>query len=492
MGASSGFLSRGSFTDVSHKNLSVSGARLLPQILAVFAQVNDGVNCSFEKFEGDGSSFSIAEKYGYGSPIHQAALQLYPEVGAAAPFKVVFFPVKTPESAVAATGKIGATGTASKSGSGKIILGGKSAEFAVAKGDEAETILNSIKDAINSVLSMPAKAGEIADSELPLTAKWSGESSNRISIIIESNIEGVELSVTDFDGGSVDPKEEIKDAFKKMGQNEWFTCLLNTWDYKNTDILDLFYAEGDARWQNTIKMPAFSIVGCSDAYEVRTAISDARKDDFISGFGISVGSPETPATLAARNAFFALKTFNSNPAQNVKDTLTGIMAGSDEVQENYTVRNNSIQKGSSTNVKSGSNAKMNDFVTFYHPLSAGKYPSKRYFVDIVKLQNVVYNVRQIMEDERIIGAPLLPDEAITVNPTAVQPKMIRTMLMNLADSLEKHAIIADAAYTKENLMVEIDSENPKRLNTAFPIKLSGNVEVTSNDIYFDFYFGGAE
>ena len=44
-------------------------------------------------------------------------------------------------------------------------------------------------------------------------------------------------------------------------------------------------------------------------------------------------------------------------------------------------------------------------------------------------------------------------------------------------------------FTKENLQVGINSENPKRLDYVFPCKLSGNVEVISGDIYFGFYLG---
>jgi hypothetical protein len=40
------------------------------------------------------------------------------------------------------------------------------------------------------------------------------------------------------------------------------------------------------------------------------------------------------------------------------------------------------------------------------------------------------------------------------------------------------------------MTVGIDSENPKRLNVSFPVKLSGNVEISSTDVYFGFYLGG--
>jgi hypothetical protein len=59
--------------------------------------------------------------------------------------------------------------------------------------------------------------------------------------------------------------------------------------------------------------------------------------------------------------------------------------------------------------------------------------------------------------------------------------------MNLANSLSREAVTQEPDFTKENLSVKIDSSNPKRLNVQYPVKLSGNVEVTSTDIYFGFY-----
>lgn len=483
-------------TDISFKSFSKNGAQSLPQRLAVFAQVADGMTVPYKKFEGEGSAAAVGELCGYGSPIHQAALQLYPETGAGASFPVVFIPVRTPTAATPATATISVSGIATDNGSGTVVIGGKKAAFAVAKGDEPAAMLGNIADAISSVLEMPCKVANADGSEvsfesgsLPLLAKWSGKSGNGIRIMLDADVPGLVFSATEFSGGAIDPgKAELTEAFKEAGE-VWYTCFLNAWDFDNTDILDLFFDEGARRWSNQVKMPVFSVVGCNAAYADRVAVTDARKEDYINALAVSVASPELPVSIAARQAFFALTTFDQNPAQNVKSALTGLIAGEDSKQEVYSVRNNSIQKGSSTNTKSGSTAVINDFVTMYHPETAGKYPSKRYVVDIVKLQNICYNVRLIMEDEELKGAPLLNDDDITTNPKAVQPKMIVTKFRNLAESLVSKAIIADAAYTKKNLSVSIDDENPKRLNTAFPVKLSGNVEVVSNDIYFAFNFG---
>jgi hypothetical protein len=57
--------------------------------------------------------------------------------------------------------------------------------------------------------------------------------------------------------------------------------------------------------------------------------------------------------------------------------------------------------------------------------------------------------------------------------------------------LAELVILAESEFTKKNLVVKISSMNPKRLDLQFPCKLSGNVEVTSTDIYFGFYLGEA-
>ena len=105
--------------------------------------------------------------------------------------------------------------------------------------------------------------------------------------------------------------------------------------------------------------------------------------------------------------------------------------------------------------------------------------------------NVVFNIRLINEADDVEGAPLIPDDAVSSHPTALRPKTFRTWYANMADDLADMAIIADAKFTKENMSVGIDSENPKRLDSKIPVKLSGNAEVISTDLYFGFYVGGA-
>jgi phage tail sheath gpL-like len=472
--------------EATYRNFNQGKAAMLNQRLSIIGVGNDDAEYNLDKKEYF-SALKVAETFGWGSPLHLAAEQLLPAIGAVAEFPVSIIPLSKAAQSVAAKGSIGATGTASANGSGVVYIGGIAAEFPVLKDKTAAEVLADIKTAIRGVLSMPVMTGEVTGESLPLTAKWSGDIGNMIKIEIEANAPGIIFDTQNMTGGALDPV--VSPALEKIGI-AWETFILNTFSYKNTSRLDIYQKFVEGRWGALEKKPCITAHGCTDDLETRTAITGPRENDAANFLIVSVGSRELPFVIAAKGLMDIVTTANNNPAQNYKGRLTGLHCGADDIQETTSMRNASIMAGSSNNVKSGNVAELNDIVTFYHPASEGKYPSKRYVVDIVKLMNIIYNVRLVMEQDSMKGAPLVPDADIVSNPAAVQPKMVKTMFINLADSLALAAIICDAKFTKKNLTVKIDGENPKRLNTTFPSKLSGNIEVSNNDVYFGFYLEG--
>lgn len=488
MSVSASAISRVTGVAVQYKNFNAGAAQMLSQRLAVFGVGNHGATYSTEKYECQGSADEIGERYGYGSPLHLAARQLFPIMGSGASFPVTFYPQAEADESVQATGSIEINGTATENGSGTIKIGGVNAEFAVTSGQSAAQVLATIKDAIDSVLYMPVIAGSVSDGSLPLTSKAAGTVGNLIKVVVSADIDGLTFSANDLSNGSVDP--DISAGLASIG-DVWETAILSTYPVDDTTRLDKYTVFGKDRWSDLNKKPLIVFHGSTDDYETRTEITDKRPTDYINALVVSVGSPELPYVVAAKAMVNDILTVaDSNPAQGYKGLLEGLTAGADSVQESYSVRNQSVKKGSSTNIKNGAVAELNDVVTFYHPAAEGNTPSRRYVVDLIKLMNVVYNVRLIMESDELKGAPLVEDNTITSNKAAVQPKTIKTMFLNLARSLADKAVIQDTEFTKENMEVQIDSSNPKRLNVSFPVKLSGNVEVTSTDVYFGFYLGG--
>jgi phage tail sheath gpL-like len=473
--------------DVEFKNFNVGNAAMLPQRLAVFGVGNDDADYSLDKYEVGGSAAKVGDRYGYGSPLHLMAKVFFPSAGNTATFPVTIYPLKKAPGAMPAEGTIGVTGTAAANGSGTVYIGGIEIEFAVKKGDEASTIMTAITNAINGNMDSPARA-EIDGGEIVLTSKWAGESSNMISLQAECSVDGIVLALENFEGGALDP--DITPALEKI-KTVWETQILDSFDYKKVSRLDKYYEYGVGRWGSIEKKPLLVAHGCNDTLEIRTAVTDPRKNDFINYLIPSVGSRELPFVIAAKGLVNdILTTANNNPACGYKGLLTGLHCGDDTVQEDYGQRDSSVKKGSSTNIKNGSVAELNDIITFYHPESEGTFPSRRSVANMVKLQNIVFNVRLIMEADALKGAPLVKDDQPTDNPRAVAPKDIKTSLMNLATSLGKEAILADAEFSKKNLTVKLDTANPNRLNNRFPSKLSGNLEITDTLIEFGFLLGG--
>jgi phage tail sheath gpL-like len=577
-------ISRVCGVNVAYRNFNAGTAGFLPQRLAVIGSGNDNAVYSMGKYESTGSAHEVAKRFGYGSPLHLAARQLFPDSGGGATFPVTFYPLKadigsyahavirvtntgsaqvsipagdytfndgemdwfialdaplalsvgahqdlslnaarrgfdpnlatgidvagaispaippditvicisaangTDPGSAPSAGLVSCDGVAGASGEGTITIGGVSASFAILKGQTGDQILDGIKNAVQKVLEMPVLTGYSIAGVLSLTAKWSGSSGNDITIEIASEVEGITFSVTAMAGGAVDP--DIDPALDSIGQ-VWETFILSCFSYDNHSRLDKYQAFSESRWGELEKKPCLVAHGCVDSFAVRTAVSDARKSDYANFLIQSAGSRELPFVIAAKGLVSdIMTTANSNPPTGYHGLLSGLKAGLDMDQENWTTRNSAVLKGASTNVKNGSVAELNDIVTFYHP-DGESIPSRRYVVDLVKLMNIVFNVRIIMEADAMKGAPLVSDETATTNPNAVQPKVVRAALMNLANSLAERAIIQEPAFTKENMQVAISSQNPKRLDVVFPCKLSGNIEVTSTDIYFGFYLGAA-
>lgn len=495
MGVPASAVSRVIGVDVAYKNFNTGAAQLLPQRLAIIGQGNSDAIYDTSTYECEGSAVAVAERYGYGSPLHIAALQLFPTAGVSAVFPVTIYPVREREGAAAATGKIIVTGTAGETTSGKFYIADTAVEFAVAKDDSAEAVMNAIAREINGNLEQPVRAIVVEGTEevaahVLLTAKWKGKSSNLITIDLEAenlNIAGLTFEKVDMSGGALDPG--VEDALARIG-DVWETMLMDTFDWKEQDRLNVYQSFGDDRWGWLNKKGCMVAHGSTENYATRTAITDQRKNDKINFLVQSTGSRALPFAICAKAMVCdIMTTADANPPQNYKGQLTGIHTGGADVQENYLVRNNAYMKGASTNIKSGNVAELNDIITMYHPVSYGKYPPFRYVVDMVKLQNIVYNVRLIMEAEEFKGAPLVSDDTVVTNETAIQPKTVKAALFVLADSLGKKALISEPKFTKKHLEVKIDSENPKRLNVKYPVKLSGNLEVGSAEIFFGFYLG---
>jgi phage tail sheath gpL-like len=492
MSISASAVSRVVGVTVEFKDFNVGQVRFLPQRVALLGQGTTALNATYSLDPVQIlSAAEAAATFGFGSPIHLAARQLFPVNGSGiGGIPVTVYPMNDNGTGVVAAGSIDAVGTSTAAGGGTVKIAGiESENIVIPSGTAADAALALVKAAIAAVLEMPVIDGTVLTGSLPLTAKWKGESGNDISLDVTGlEAAGLTFSTTAMASGANNP--DVDTPLAKFG-NTWETIILNCLNYEDDATLDKYELFNAGRWETLVKRGSFVITGAVDAFATVGAVTDGatRKDDKYGCIIAAPGSPELPCVIAARAiAVDIAPTANDNPPQNYKKELTGLEPGADGTQFLYTSLDATVKLGCSTTLILNGNIVLNDTITTYHP-DGDPLPAFRYVVDLVKLQNIVFNVRAIFEADDWKGAPLLPDTTPTTNPTAKKPKDAKAALFVLADNLGLNAIISDPEFTKANMTAAINGTNPKRLDIVYPVKLSGNTEIIDALVNFGFYFG---
>lgn len=480
--------------DTQFRDLRAGSTLFLPQHIAIVAQgatASAGYPLTPYRIT---SAQQAAERYGHGSPIHLAALQLFPPTGGGVgSIPVTVFPLEDDYPAgVAAAGSITPSGSAAAQGTYRVRMAGiLSAPFTLAVGDNVATICDKMVAAINAVLENPMIAAD-GDTAVNLTAKWAGASGNGIVVeVLDANGEVPTTDVTfvivqPADGAS-DP--ELDDQLAELGST-WYTLVINGLGPSNTTALNALQAAGEGRWDQLVRRPFVAFTG-NNAVSVgsATAVTSLRATDRVNCQLVAPGSVNLPVQIAAAQVREIARVANNNPPTDYGSRLVrGLLPGSDGNQWSYAERDQAVKAGSSTiEVKNGL-VNISDVVTMYAP-SGETPPAYRYVVDIIKLMNIIFNFDLEFKQPAWDGAPLIPDDQPTVNPNARKPSAAKAAACRILDGLGLNAIISDPATAKENTIASIDSQNPKRLNLQTTVQLSGNNNIISIDLFFGFFFG---
>jgi len=476
------------------KDLRTGGALTLPQRIALVGQGNSAAVYDTTKRQVT-SAQDAAVLYGFGSPIHLSCLQLLPINGdGVGSVPVTVYPLEDAGGAVTSAGDITPAGTQTEAASYQVSVNNiLSQTFTISAGDTVSDIVTAMAAAINGELNMPVIAEDATpgtSTEVGITAKWGGASGDSITMeIIGSTTAGTTFAITQPTGGAANP--DVQDALDQVG-NVWETMFLNCMEVSDQTTLDTFSAFGEGRWGSLVRKPMISFVGSTIADVTSAiAIADGRGTDRVNSQLVAPGSKDLPFVVAARQLARIAVLANNNPPHDYGSQLCqGLTPGTDGEQWTYPERDQAVKAGSSTIEVRDNIVTISDVVTMYHP-QGDPLPAYRYVVDIVKLQNIIFNYDVAFANAEWDGAPLIPDDQPTNNPSAKKPKTAIATAASITDGLALGAIISDPAFTKANTVAAINESNPKRLDLATTVKLSGNANIISVDINFGFFFGTA-
>lgn len=475
-----------------YKNLRGGSVLFLPQRVAVVGQGSTTATYDTTKRQVT-SAIEAANLYGFGSPIHLAVLQLLPANGdGVGTIPVTVYPLEDAGSGVASTGDITPAGTPTEAAAYRVKVNNiLSEEFVISVGDSVADRVTAMTAAINAVLEMPVIATDATpgtSTEVGISSKWKGTSANDIYLeVVGSTTAGNTFAFTQPAGGLVNP--DVDDALNQIG-DVWETMILNCLDIADTTTLDKYSDFGEGRWGATTKKPLMVFSGETEANANTAAtLPDGRKTDRVNVQLVAPGSDDLPFVVASRELARIVVVAASNPPKDYgSQSATGLTPGTDGEQWNYITKDATVKKGSSTTDVRDGVVTLSDTVTFYHP-TGDPTPAYRYVVDIVKLQNIIFNTNLIFESTEWDGAPLIPDGDATVNPEAKRPSDAKAAVAAMLDSLGLNAIVSRPDLAKESILAGINGSNPKRLDLSFDPMLSGNSNIISIDLNFGFYFG---
>ena len=480
------------------KNLRAGRVVFLPQRVAVIGQGNSLATYSTTKAQLT-SAFAVGEAYGFGSPLHLAALELLPANGdGVGSIPVTFYPLEDDASGVVSTGDITPSGSPTVQKSFRVKVNNILSEaFIVLASASVADVTAAMETAINAVLEMPIIAVD-GTTVLDFTSKWDGASANDIvvEIVTSANtvpttddLGGNVFTITQPVGGATNP--DVQDALDQVG-NVWETMVLNCMDIADTTTLDIYSVFGEGRWGALVRKPLIVFTGnTATTVSAAIAVPNARKTDRTNAQLVAPASNDLPLVVAARQLARIVVLANNNPPVDYgSQDASGLTPGADGVQWTYADRDTAVKGGSSTiEVKDGV-INIADTITFYHP-SGDPTPAYRYVVDIVKLQNILFNLDLIFVTPEWDGAPLIPDDQPTTNRSAKKPKSAVAAIAALVDSLGLNAILSDPETAKASISANINESNPKRLDVVFTVQLAGNTNIISIDFNFGFFFGTA-
>lgn len=470
---------------VENRSFETSGLLSLPQRIAVIAQGATASSYSTERRRVN-SAQEAGQLYGFGSPIHLAVRELLPQNGdGVGSVPVTVYPLEDAYDGVAATGSIVPVPNQSASAEYRVVIAGiQSGPVVITDADNAASVVTKMATAINGVLAMPVIAVANAGT-LELTAKWAGTTGDDITLQVTGGDGGTTFAITNMSGGLANP---TVDASLAQFGGTWETLVLNGLGTGDTAALNAIRDFGEGRWGALEHKPFVAFAGNVDATVVGAiAVPDARKTDRVNAQLVAPGSMQLPIVVAARQLARIASMANNNPPTDYGSLVaTGLIPGG--VEWNYPERDQAVKAGSSTSVIRNDEVVIGDVVTFYHP-DGEEDPAYRYVVDIIKIQNLIYNVDSRFRGKPWDGAPLIPDDQPTVNPNARRPKDAKAQIFAIADAAALAALISDADYTKRNTQAVISSTNAKRLDIAMPVKLSGNANIIDTTVFFTFYYG---
>lgn len=470
----------------------------LPQTINIFGEANtanqSGLSTNPVQMT---SAKQAATLYGYGSPLHDITAFLL-RVGVTIP--IWAFPQLAAVGAVAKVITITPTGTATANGTVKLVIAGRTGKASgtydvnIANSDTPTMVCDKIRAATAAVLECPMIG--TGTTTAIMTSKWAGLTSNDLKIRIDTNgtNTGVTFAVTNTTAGSGTPSVATS---LNLFANDWRTMVINSYGLVATTIgeLETFNGVPDpisptGRFAGTIMKPMWAFSGTT-ADDPTSITGDPARKNQVTIVACPAPLSEGMPYEAAANMVAALwSTFQNNPQNDILYAVFPDMPapapGNIPQMTSQTFREFCVKNGCSTVDFYAGTYRVVDLVTTYN--LDGEYPP---FYRYVRDLNVHYNFRfryYLKEQAILVGKTIAKDTDVVNANNVIKPKQWKAEVSTLVRKAVEDGLLVDADFTDASIVVQINTQNPNRLDTTFDIKISGVARQSATTVTGGFNF----
>ena len=477
----------------------------LPQRIAILGEANTANQGTLDTdpFEFI-TAKEVADKYGYGSPLHQIARILRPVSGnPLGGIPTVVYPQAEAGGATAGVYTLGiaVATTVTENATHKIVINGRdnidgvSYSFNVQSGQSAADVQDAIVDAINNVLAAPVTAAENV-ANVDITSKWAGATA-ALTVRIDTGGKDAGIVYSEVTNVAGTGTPDIAAALALFGEN-WNTQLINPYGEIKFAELEAFNGVPDpesptGRYESTVFKPFVAYYGSleSDKDNVVAITNALARKSQVTNSHCPAPNSEGFAYEAAANMLMTFGPISQNFPHlgNGGRFYPDMPVPSDENIgdfSNYDARDFMVKKGSSTvNITNGVYT-VQDFVTTYAP--DGENPPKFRFVRDLNVDwNYAFNWKIVMLRD-VQDKTIVPDTSPSRVTNTISPKQGKQLLITHINAMAQLALIADVAFSEDSIVVGINGSNPARLDFFNRYKRTSVANIVSTDAEVDFNF----
>lgn len=393
-------------------------------------------------------------------------------------------PIVEPAAGTAATGSIAFTSAATASGVLTIYIAGQKVQITVQTTDTTANLATNLTAAINALTDLPVTAVAVTSS-CNLTARWKGLTGNDITIIPnyygiyggEQYPTGLALTVTALATGAGSPT--FTNGISAIQALEFDFVALPFTDTASMSVWNTEYGfAATGRWNYARQQYGAIYNSTRDTYANLITWGLTQNSPVMSTMAIEADSPSPMWEWSASYCALAALGFSADPARPLQTLeFIGILPARLQNRFSNLQLNSLCNSGLAIQATAPSgNPMIMREQSQYQLNSFGQSDTAFGLMTVLStLQELLRRMKSAITS-KYPRVKLIPDGTkIGPGQAAVTPTDIKAELVAEYANAMYDGLVADMANFKANLVVEIDNNDPNRLNVLWPPRLAGQL-----------------